>query len=282
MVSHLTEKESNSVIDQKRFAFLELLLIWEGRIQPKHLAQQFELGEKLAKHVIQKYKNLYPDNIQYHGASESYQPTPNMLAQFTNGTLQDYMQFMASTETVSNLELPNRNLQPALVRPVLQAIREQLRLEIAYASVSNPDFTVRTIQPHHLVFDGMRWHVRGFCEKNQDYRDFVLSRFQPDTPAELLDGADHFDIQDEVWNNVLNVAFMPDPRLDENRGRIIALDYDMQLTSNGYRKTQPVRQALLMYWVQRMGLSQYHNNPQAQQIILTPECDQALKGYLPN
>ncbi len=282
MVSHLTEKESNSVIDQKRFAFLELLLIWEGRIQPKHLAQQFELGEKLAKHVIQKYKNLYPDNIQYHGASESYQPTPNMLAQFTNGTLQDYMQFMASTETVSNLELPNRNLQPALVRPVLQAIREQLRLEIAYASVSNPDFTVRTIQPHHLVFDGMRWHVRGFCEKNQDYRDFVLSRFQPDTPAELLDGADHFDIQDEVWNNVLNVVFMPDPRLDENRARIIALDYDMQLTSNGYRKTQPVRQALLMYWVQRMGLSQYHNNPQAQQIILTPECDQALKGYLPN
>jgi hypothetical protein len=37
-----------------------------------------------------------------------------------------------------------------------------------------------------------------------------------------------------------------------------------------------------MYWVQRMGLSQYHNNPQAQQIILTPECDQALKGYLPS
>lgn len=281
MASHLTEKESNSVIDQKRFSFLELLLIWEGRIQPKHLAQQFELSENLAKHVIQKYKNLYPDNIQYHGASESYQPSPNMIAQFSNGTLQEYMQFMANTATVTSLELPNRNLRPALVRPVLQAIREQLRLEIAYASVSNPDFTVRTIQPHHLVFDGMRWHVRGFCEKNHDYRDFVLSRFQPDSPAKLLDSADHFDIQDEVWNNLLHVEFMPDPRLDENRARIIALDYDMALTDSGYRKTQQVRQALLMYWVQRMGLSQYHNNPQAQQIILTPECDQALKEYLP-
>jgi hypothetical protein len=282
MANHLTEKESNSVIDQKRFAFLELLLIWEGRIQPKHLAHQFELGEKLAKHVIQKYKNLYPDNIQYHGASDSYQATSSMLAQFTNGTLQEYMQFMANTETVSSLELPNRNLQPALVRPILQAIREQLRLEIGYASVSNPNFMDRIIQPHHLVFDGMRWHVRGYCEKNQGYRDFVLSRFQPDSPAQLLDGADHFDIQDEVWHNLLNVEFMPDPRLDENRARIIALDYDMSLTSNGYRKSQHVRQALLMYWVQRMGLNQYHNNPQAQQIILTPECDQALKGYLPS
>ena len=281
MASHLTEKESNSVIDQKRFAFLELLLIWEGRIQPKHLAQQFELGEKLAKHVIQKYKNLYPDNMQYHGASDSYQSGTSMVVQFTNGSLQEYMQFMANTETVSSLELPNRNLQPALVRPILQAIREQLRLKIGYASVSNPNFIDRIIQPHHLVFDGMRWHVRGFCEKNQGYRDFVLSRFQPDNPAQLLDGADHFDLQDEVWHNQLSVEFMPDPRLDENRARIIALDYDMQLTSNGYRKTQLVRQALLMYWIQRMGLNQYHNNPQAQQIILTPESDQALKGYLP-
>ena len=282
MASHLTEKESNSVIDQKRFAFLELLLIWEGRIQPKHLAQQFELGEKLAKHVIQKYKNLYPDNMQYHGASDSYQSGASMVAQFTNGSLQEYMQFMANTETVSSLELPNRNLQPALVRPILQAIREKLRLKIGYASVSNPNFIDRIIQPHHLVFDGMRWHVRGFCEKNQGYRDFVLSRFQPDNPAQLLDGADHFDLQDEVWHNQLSVEFMPDPRLDENRARIIALDYDMQLTSNGYRKTQLVRQALLMYWIQRMGLNQYHNNPQAQQIILTPESDQALKGYLPS
>jgi hypothetical protein len=281
MASHLSEKESNSAIDQKRFAFLELLLIWEGRIHPKHLAQQFELGEKLAKVVIQKYKNLYPDNIQYHGASGSYQPSANMISQFTNGSLQDYMQFMANSETVSSLELPNRKLQPALIRPVLQAIREKLRLEIAYASVSNPDFSSRIIQPHHLVFDGMRWHVRGYCEKNHDYRDFVLSRFQPQSPARLLDHADQFDLQDEAWNHLLNVEFMPDPRLDENRARIIALDYDMQHTNKGYRKTMQVRQALLMYWVQRMGLSQYHNNPQAQQIILTPESEQGLKEYLP-
>lgn len=281
MASHLTEKESNSVIDQKRFVFLELLLIWEGRIQPKHLAEQFELSEKLAKHVIQKYKNLYPENIQYHGATDSYQPGLNMVAQFCAGHLQEYMQFMANAQTVSMLEIPNRNLRPELVRPILQAIREQTRLEIAYASVSNPEFSSRVIQPHHLVFDGMRWHVRGFCEKNQDYRDFVLSRFQPDSPANLLDAADHFDIQDEAWNHVLDVSFMPDPRLDDNRARIIALDYDMQESEKGFRKTLKVRQALLMYWVQRMGLTQYHSNPQAQQIILTPESEQGLKGFLP-
>lgn len=281
MASHLNEKESNSIIDQKRFGFLELILIWEGSLQSGHIAKQFELSEKLANHVLQKYKNLYPVNIVYDGASACYRPTEKMVAQFCSGSLQEYMQFISTTETVSSLELPNRNLQPVLVRPILQAIREQRRLQIDYASVSNPDFSTRVIQPHHLVFDGMRWHIRGFCEKNQDYRDFVLSRFQQEHPAQLLDGADHFDLQDEAWHNLLQVEFMPDPRLDENRARIIALDYDMQQTSKGYRQTQQVRQALLMYWIQRMGLNTYQQNAQAQQIILTPECEQGLKAYLP-
>ncbi len=282
MASHLTEKESNSIIDQKRFGFLELILIWEGSLQSTHIAKQFELSEKLANHVLQKYKNLYPQNLTYDGTGACYRPTQDMVAQFCGGSLQEYMQYMSTTETVSSLELPNRNLQPMLVRPILQAIREQRRLQIDYASVSNPDFSTRVIQPHHLVFDGMRWHVRGFCEKNQDYRDFVLSRFQPEHPAQLLDGADHFDLQDEAWHNLLQVEFMPDPRLDDNRARIIALDYDMQQTINGYRQTQKVRQALLMYWIQRMGLNSYQQNAQAQQIILTPECEQALKIYLPS
>ncbi|GAA6135816.1 YafY family protein [Oceaniserpentilla sp. 4NH20-0058] len=281
MASHLTEKEGNSIIDQKRFAFIELMLIWEGRIQIKHISSQFELSEKLAKHILQKYKNLYPDNLLYQGSNDCYQVTQSMVAQFSSGSLQEYMQIMGGNDNVSSLELPNRNLQPEIIRPILQAIREQRRLQMGYASVSAPEFSMRVIQPHHLVFDGMRWHVRGFCEKNQDYRDFVLSRFQSPTPAELLNDADHFDLQDEAWNTLLSVSFMPDPRLDDNRARIIALDYDMEKALKGYRKTMKVRQALLMYWVQRMGLNQYNNNPQAQQIILTPESEQMLKEYLP-
>lgn len=31
----------------------------------------------------------------------------------------------------------------------------------------------------------MRWHVRAYCEKNGDYRDFVLSRFRGE--PELMD-----------------------------------------------------------------------------------------------
>ena len=286
MVSHLTEKESNSAVDQKRFAFVELMMIWEGRINARHISDQFELGLKLAAHVIQKYKNLYPDNIEYDASTESYVPSSSMVAQFTAGSLQEYIQLIAAGESVTQLAMPTRNVNPLVVRPILQAIREQKRLSIAYASVSHPEFTARVIQPHNIVFDGMRWHVRAYCEKNNGYRDFVLSRFDANAPSEILDAADHFDLQDEQWQTLLEVEIIPDPRLDENRTRLIALDYDMKKVGGsgqtGYVKSLPVRAALLMYLINRLGLDQYHSKPEAQQIILSPSCQQALKPYLPS
>ena len=286
MVSHLTEKESNSAVDQKRFVFVELMMIWEGRVNAGHISQQFEIGIKLAGHVIQKYKNLHPENIAYQAATESYVSPGTFVAQFTGGTLQEYIQLIAAGESVTQLSMPTRNVNPIAVRPILQAIREKKRLNIAYASVSHPEFTKRIIQPHNIVFDGLRWHVRAFCEKNNGYRDFVLSRFDASTPSEILDGADHYDLEDELWQTILDVDIIPDPRLDENRTRIIALDYDMTkigtAPNESYIKPLKVRAALLMYLINRLGLDQYHNKPEAQQIILSPACQQALKAYLPN
>jgi hypothetical protein len=283
MASHLTEKESNSAVDHKRFAFIELMMIWEGSISASHISQQFDLGIKLAAHVIQKYKNLYSENIEYNAATESYIAAKTMIAQFTGGSLQEYVQLIANDETVTQLAMPTRNINSNLVRPILQAIREQRRLSIAYASVSHPEFKARVIQPHNIVYDGLRWHVRAYCEKNQGYRDFVLSRFNADTPSELLGAADHYDLEDELWQTILNLEIIPDPRLDENRSRIIALDYDMKPnTKNRFVKTMQVRAALLMYLINRLGLDQYHNKAEAQQIILSPECQQLLKPYLPS
>jgi hypothetical protein len=283
MTSHLTEKESNSAVDQKRFAFIELMMIWEGSIKASHISQQFDLGIKLAAHVIQKYKNLYPENIEYNAATESYLASKTMIAQFTGGSLQEYVQLIANDETVTQLAMPTRNINSNLVRPILQAIREQRRLSITYASVSHPEFKARVIQPHNIVYDGLRWHVRAYCEKNQGYRDFVLSRFNAGTPSELLGAADHYDLEDELWQTILNLEIIPDPRLDENRSRIIALDYDMKpSTKNRFSKTMQVRAALLMYLINRLGLDQYHNKAEAQQIILSSDCQQLLKPYLPS
>ena len=76
-------------------------------------------------------------------------------------------------------------MRPEALRPLLKACREGLRLECEYVSFTTPDRETRLIAPHTLIFTGMRWHVRAYCEKSRDYRDFVLSRFRGE--PELMD-----------------------------------------------------------------------------------------------
>lgn len=84
------------------------------------------------------------------------------------------------------LEVPDRSIKAEILRPLLKACREHLRLDIDYVSLNSPKPEGRTIAPHTLVYTGMRWHVRAYCEKNREYRDFVLSRLRG--APELMDG----------------------------------------------------------------------------------------------
>lgn len=281
-MGHLLDKLKSSSKDQKRFSFLECVLIWEGHIVPQTLANQFEIHKKQSELLIHEYMELYPENIRFDGKSLVYQIGEAFVPQFTDGELQSYMQQTAMGESVTQLAMPSRNVKPELIRPILIAIREQQRLRIQYASVSSPEFSERYIQPHNIVFDGLRWHVRAYCEKNQGFRDFVLSRFHPDEVSELAGKADHYDLEDEAWHQLLDVTIIPDPRLDDQRQRLIALDYDMSDSEGAFSKTMSVRAALLMYFINRLGLDQYHSKPEAQQIILAPTCKAELKDYLPD
>ncbi|MEG6796428.1 WYL domain-containing protein, partial [Pseudomonas aeruginosa] len=70
----------------------------------------------------------------------------------------------------------------------------------------------RLIAPHTLIYTGMRWHVRAYCEKNRDYRDFVLSRFRGE--PDLMDApSEHTRALDKGWNTPLTVVIAPDSRL---------------------------------------------------------------------
>ncbi len=280
MSGHLKQQQENSTLDHKRFEFLELLVIWEGSIEAAAIKQYFQISTQLAGHVISKYKSLYPSNLKFNGAHENYQASDDFCAQHCLGSLDEYIALNENANTaIEMLATPMRKIEPKLVRPILKAIRDKLRLNIYYASVSSPDYTSRFIQPHNLVFDGLRWHVRAYCEKNNAYRDFVLSRFKGESA--VLAGEAKFSVQqDELWNNILPLEIMPDARLDHNRKRIIAMDYDMHEQAGEFTKVIPVRAALIMYLMQRLRLDRYHEKAEIQQIIVSPQCQQALKAYL--
>ncbi len=81
----------------------------------------------------------------------------------------------------NNIELlrpPMRQISPKILRVITQAAKNNQKIDLGYVSLFSPDKESRIIAPHSLVCTPLRWHVRAYCEKNRDFRDFVLSRFR--------------------------------------------------------------------------------------------------------
>ncbi len=121
------------------------------------------------------------------------------------------------------------------------------------------------IAPHTLIYTGMRWHVRAYCEKNKDYRDFVLSRFRG-LPELMDDPSSNERDQDEGWSTQVAVVIEPDSRLKPEQKVIIETDY-------GMREGQLVietRGALVQYVLQRYQIdpTKVHAKATAQQIVV--------------
>lgn len=124
------------------------------------------------------------------------------------------------------------------------------------------------------MFNGVRWHTRAYCE-NQNFRDFVLSRFNgifndEGKATQLIE-------QDEKWNTWVDLIIEPDPRLSPAQKNIIEMDYQMQ---SGQRILN-TRAALLLYLMQKLHIDQYKPSAEAQQIIVNSQCWQNIKQYLP-
>src|SRR5690606_18739943 len=93
---------------------------------------------------------------------------------------------LESEDHLAAVQLPDRTVRPEIVREILRACRTQTSVKILYASMTNPVWSERVISPHTLVYTGFRWHVRAYCHKRGEFRDFILSRIDrtPKTAAE--------------------------------------------------------------------------------------------------
>ena len=224
-----------------RYRFIETLSLWEGRLTTRHLCDTFGIGRQQASKDINNYlREVGPGNLVYDKYLKGYKPTEAFTPQVTAGLADEYLHLMARNNELMNvfeslslnvanvevLSVPVRDVRPDVLRPIMQAARAQKRLEVDYVSVNNPDREGRIIVPHTLVYTGLRWHVRAWCEKNQGYRDFVLSRFRGE--PDILDPSPHGAEHDEDWNTVVTVRVIADPRLRAEQREVVEQDYGMQ------------------------------------------------------
>jgi len=270
-----------------RFSFITQILGWEGQINATYLGLKFSLSRTAASTILTQYRTMYPNYLSYNQSRKAFVITSYFEQQFNaNNSLTNFASYLAATSTTEQqqtfvgitaieVDAPLRNINPIQVRPILRAIREKLAIDIGYISLSSPNYLDRIIQPHALIFDGLRWHVRAFCNKNQQYRDFNLSRFNGEAVFEGK--ATHLASNDERWNTNVNLVIEPDPRLSTQQKQVIEQDFQML---NG-QKTITTKAALVNYLVRRLHLDCYKNIPEEQQIVLTQESRKHITPYLP-
>ncbi len=262
---------------EHRYRFIELIAWWEGQVNTTDVRRQFNLSRQQASADIHAYNDSAPDNLHYDNSRRAWLPTDNFQRHYISDDAVEYLNWVQTGYCIpappllrhEALKLPARRVSPDVMRGLIAAIRTRQRVEVDYVSLTNPNREGRIIAPHTFINTGLRWHLRAWCEKSEEYRDFVLSRFRG-TP-ESLGKTDHTIEQDTAWNTRITLIFEPDPRLSKPKREVLEHDYQMQ---DGQLRIT-TRASLVQYMVQEMQVNtkMIHGTPEAQQLVLVNRDD---------
>lgn len=263
---------------EQRLEFVEFRLFWEGHVNRSDVMAQFGLSVNQASADLNRYIGLAPDNMIYDKSARAYVRGPGFkpvfgkldagrylaqLRSLADGILEPRASWIADVPVYDSAPTPARGVDPNTLRSVIDATRRSEAIEVKYQSLSRPEPTWRWIAPHAIAFDGFRWHARAFCQTDERFKDFLLSRILEtrDTRESAVSGDD-----DRDWHSEVTLEIGPHPELSETQAKVIALDYGMR---DGKAKIK-VRRALLYYALKRLGLDTDPGarKPQDQQIVL--------------
>jgi len=219
-----------------RLAFVELRVRFVGEIRRQDLVARFGIQSAAATRDLALYKELAPGNINYDSKGKAYvlgggfrpvfdYPVERVMSWLTQG-FGDGEPLRIKT-WVPN-EIPSRLMHPDLdvLSRVTRAIHRECPLAIEYHSISNGK-SERHIVPFALIDNGLRWHVRAFDRKSQEFRDFVITRIKK--PRLLKEGKPEpheLSDQDIQWTRIVELELVPHP--DRPYPEITEMDYGMR------------------------------------------------------
>ncbi len=219
-----------------RLAFVELRVRFIGEIRRQDLVARFGIQSAAASRDLALYKELAPGNTDYDSKAKTYVLGPDFRAVFDfppERVLSWLTQGFGDGEPMRlkawvACESPSRLTHPDLdvLASVTRAIHQECPLAIEYHSISSGQ-AERQVVPFALIDNGLRWHVRAFDRKSQEFRDFVITRIRhPRVLRGERPEAHELSDQDIQWTRIVELELVPHP--DQPRPEITAMDYVMQ------------------------------------------------------
>ena len=224
---------------RRRLEFIDFRLFWDGRFNRRDMAETFGISPQQASADIGQYEQVAPNNLAYDRAEKVYKCTEHFTPAFVGRTIERYLlqlvaienQWMRPEDTwfdaippVEVVTLGRRATDPTVLLRVLEAVRNQLEIDIEYASLTGSTRPSRTIAPHALTHSAGRWYVRSWSRDHNDFRDYNLNRISVvgDSRPSSIDSALDFE-----WVHEMNLVILPNPSLPRERQVAIANEFGM-------------------------------------------------------
>ena len=267
---------------RQRLQFIEIMAYYIGHISRSMLAKAYGISDPAATKDLKLYNDLAPDNLEYNPSLFSFVPSEKFDEVFANLSPQNVLPMFAQNIlsadnpsgdepiygiSVEDMPFPVRLPQKPVLAQLIRAMKNKRQLKVKYHSLSQRDEEQqsRIIEPHALVNNGLRWHVRAYDHEHYDFRDFVLSRI---TEAKKLDTeAESSQNYDDDWIELVPLKLQAHPKLGDKQKQALSYDYDMQ--DNIIELN--VRRALVGYLLQQMKVDttvDFSLNPNAYQLVV--------------
>lgn len=216
---------------QERLKAIEILLLWEGQVSRPRLAEIFDVHGTVLSRDMAAYAHLAPDNCEYDTTARAYVVTPYARPELTGGHFTEYeglvgtlpRQGLCAGVDLLSTQQHATNIQYRPFSRIHSAIREGKQIAIEYRSLNNPEAHERAIRPHAFIQAGPRWHVRAYCDRAKEFRDFNIGRIsRVDDPMNSLFPESEEDL---AWNTLIAIRLMPHPNLNAAQAQLVRDEY---------------------------------------------------------
>lgn len=241
-MSELSDKRAQALTSltktqRQRLSHIDFKLYFLGELRRSDVVERFGTGPAGATRDIALYRELAPENLELDNSDKVYRPTQTFSPLFEHSPqrvltalsqgygeglgeiLGDETQPMLRCEIPAALSLP----KTSVLAPITRAIHRGKAVRLGYTSIES-GHTERELVPVALVDIGIRWHVRAFDRRHQQFRDFVFTRM--DRPTVLEDSVvqreetAEFDMQ---WSRIIELELLPHPQ--HTRPDVVQMDY---------------------------------------------------------
>ena len=173
-------------IQRERLFFLEFLALFTSQVTRKDLVSRFGISEPAATKDLSLYAELAPGLLNYDLRRKCYvygdgKPLFTHLVDQALFSLTGDRPLATDPEHAKRLSSwvstsIKRKIPVSLVAVITRCIYQHRKITANYVSISSGD-KKRELSPLAVVYDGLRWHIRCFDHKKEEFRDYNLARF---------------------------------------------------------------------------------------------------------